>query len=636
MSKYNWNNIQKVGLCIVAFEGTEHLVNIIEELRDVIDYVSIGLQRVSYHGDPIDPIDLQEIFRLRDEDHLVDEIVEIELDITKKPREQETDKRNMLIQDAEDHGCSHVICIDSDEYYQKNSFLKALKEIDDNDYEITYCQYINYFHDYQHFMLYPFSDGMYVPFVTKTKYRHSFNCQDFNLPSDPTRRYVRPYDGEIDVPLKDGKTKKLKHYTVDYHIFPWNTVKMHHFSWIRADIRKKTNTWSSKTLFNDYNGLIDRAVDTYNHFDVEEDKQQSAHILFNTPDNEVYVKKLPKQYIFPKHDINTRLRPVKHERSILVLNMSSTNSKVNLFNTLDDACRKTWAKGIFNGKFKNMEYYTVVDTTGESHIDNDNNIIYIKIKPDENNLQQLLDRFPEAYKLLKEAGKKYDYTLRTNTSTWCNLDIINEFLSYETDDSLIYTYNFMSAFWSTFNIYLSGAAILTSARNMDIISDLINRADKGLKNKALDDVVISALWWWRNKQLKLNDIYQHYKSFEGKYLKERFDDINLDDIDISLPMIQIKTFFTDESIRVVDDVKKYYLLDKLWDEYIAEHNITDIVNIVRDNMNKTVWVIPHTKTEWIDVSDEDKKKMQFNQVMPYNQETIDYLEERAKLGGYKH
>ena len=67
-------------------------------------------------------VDINEIFRLRDEDHLVDNIVEIKLDTKKKPRVQETDKRNLLIQDAEDHGCSHVLVIDSDEYYTRKSF----------------------------------------------------------------------------------------------------------------------------------------------------------------------------------------------------------------------------------------------------------------------------------------------------------------------------------------------------------------------------------------------------------------------------------------------------------------------------------------------------------------------------------
>ena len=108
MQRTNYKNIKKLGLLIIAFEGTEHLYNIISELRDSVDYVSIGLQRLSYHGDKISEIDLQEIFRLRDEDKLVDNIVEVELDTTKPAREQETDKRNMLIQDAQDLSLIHI------------------------------------------------------------------------------------------------------------------------------------------------------------------------------------------------------------------------------------------------------------------------------------------------------------------------------------------------------------------------------------------------------------------------------------------------------------------------------------------------------------------------------------------------
>ena len=177
----NYKNIKKLGLAIICFDASEHLYNIISELRQSVDYVSIGLQEVSYHGDKIQQIDLQEIYRLRDEDNLVDKIVKIELDITKEPRVQETDKRNLLIQDAQDNGCSHCIVIDSDEYYTRKSFEDACKTIDEHDYEMTYCQYINYYHDYKHFLVYPFKDGMYVPFVTKVKYRYNFECLDFDM-----------------------------------------------------------------------------------------------------------------------------------------------------------------------------------------------------------------------------------------------------------------------------------------------------------------------------------------------------------------------------------------------------------------------------------------------------------------------
>ena len=43
MYRTNYKKIKKVGLLIIAFEVTEHLYNIISELRDSVDYVAIGL-----------------------------------------------------------------------------------------------------------------------------------------------------------------------------------------------------------------------------------------------------------------------------------------------------------------------------------------------------------------------------------------------------------------------------------------------------------------------------------------------------------------------------------------------------------------------------------------------------------------
>ena len=39
----NYKNIKKLGLSIIAFDDTCHLYNIISELRDSVDYVSIGV-----------------------------------------------------------------------------------------------------------------------------------------------------------------------------------------------------------------------------------------------------------------------------------------------------------------------------------------------------------------------------------------------------------------------------------------------------------------------------------------------------------------------------------------------------------------------------------------------------------------
>jgi hypothetical protein len=39
---YTFKNIKKLALGIMAFEGSEHLVNILTELRSLIDMVIIG------------------------------------------------------------------------------------------------------------------------------------------------------------------------------------------------------------------------------------------------------------------------------------------------------------------------------------------------------------------------------------------------------------------------------------------------------------------------------------------------------------------------------------------------------------------------------------------------------------------
>lgn len=59
------SKITKLGLSIVAFDGTEHLKNILYEIRGLCDVVHVCLQRKSYHGDPIAAEDVDEVERLK-------------------------------------------------------------------------------------------------------------------------------------------------------------------------------------------------------------------------------------------------------------------------------------------------------------------------------------------------------------------------------------------------------------------------------------------------------------------------------------------------------------------------------------------------------------------------------------------
>lgn len=635
-------NIKKIGIGIVAFEGTEHLASIITEFRDIVDYVVIGLQRKSYHGDPIDPTDLNEIFRLKDEDHLVDNVLEVVLDSSKEPRVQETDKRNLIIQDIEDHGCSHALIIDSDEYYPAKSILRAVKEIDENNYEITYCQYINYYADYNHFLVYPFKDGMYVPFITKTKYRHSFECTDFPLPSDPTRRFVRPYDRIDEVKLPNGKIKKDKHFTVDFHIFPWDVIKMHHLSWLRADMRKKINNWSSKTCFENYNDLIDKAINVYEHFDHNSKEEQMASLLFNTPNHEVKVHAFPRQYIHPKYDYLTRLRQVRNDKKIAIMCLSTTNSEVQLFEKLEECGKETWAKEVIEGKYSNIDYWTVIDCHEDSHIDLDKHIIYIKTDYNKENVYQLLSRWLNAYEILSKY-KQYDYILRVNTSTWVNIEFINEMLAYETNDSKIFTHTFCSAFWAVFKPYCSGAMIVWPTRNISILKKLFD-ANKELENVALDDVIMSTLWIQRNEQLGITD-YNYWTSLDGDALIYQYDKINWNEFNEFKPTVQIKTrplvkeFEKDEQYRLDNDILKMKKVDELYRKFRSNLSDDEFASYVQDYMknkvNKTIHVIKMNRNEWINGSFEDRTKEVIDNSMPYNSETFEYLKKRAIECGYR-
>lgn len=631
MGKYK--NIKKVGLAIICFEGTEHLYNIISTLRDSVDYVSLGLQRLSYHGDKISEIDLQEIYRLRDEDKILDKIVEIELDTTQLARVQETEKRNILIQDAEDNGCSHVIVIDSDEYYTKKSFEKALQEIDDNDYEMTYCQYVNYYHDYKHYLKYPFERGMYVPFVSKTKYRHQFECTDFNMPSDPTRRYVRPYDKITKAKNSKGEIVDVKHYTVDYHIFDWNTVKMHHLSWLRADIRKKLYSWSSKKLFKDYETLIDKAVDCFNHFDESNDKSE-ALMLFNTPDNKVDVTAFPRQYINPPVDYNTRLRPVKDPKKIIFLSMSCAD---NLFEELDECCNETW-RNYDKVKYPNInaEFWTYTDAEEgkKTWVDEKNHKIYIERDYSfDEPVCMTYSKTLEAFMYIKEHCE-YDYIVRTNTSTWLNVPLINEFLSYVQDDSIFYAGQIYSAFWSAFNIYGGGQLMLFSKRQVNILLELSGGLEFAKKQErelyCADDNLIYSKF---NARMIHNNIHtaDKYHSLGGlDFIHAEIDESK---VDFAASEIQIKTYFG--GTRKEYDIKKMLQIDEMW-----RKNTESIESLYKRMMNefydKEFVLIPYSKKEYFSLEAEKNVALKFQPQCRYSREEgLRLAQEYQKKHGYK-
>ncbi len=277
------SKITKLGYGIIVFDDVCHLRNMLTEVRPHCDEIVICLQNDSYYGVPIDQKVIEHV-KLLVEEKLVDDVIWFkpenfhEEEGNHAPRFVETDKRNFILNYLQSKGCSHAMVIDSDEYYDGEDFVRAKGLLNAKDnIKVSYCQYVNYYRDYRHLMVWPFFP--YVPFITEIQYRFDFKNGSFDKPSDPTRRYLIPEEGGT------------------YCTLAFKTVKMHHLSWIRQDIRQKIDNWSSRKYFDHIPGLRDRIIDRYDNYK----EGQNAVIMFNVPNNEVVVNKLPKQYIKPKY-----------------------------------------------------------------------------------------------------------------------------------------------------------------------------------------------------------------------------------------------------------------------------------------------------------------------------------------------
>jgi hypothetical protein len=255
--------IKKLGLTINCFDSSELLFDLISQIRDQVDWVAGFYQKKSYWKNAMDPKDMAELERLKSIG-LIDELIEFKPDFLKYSREQETDKRNMGISLAKERGCSHILNIDADEFYDKDQFRVAKEMINENGWPITYWSYVNYFRDLEHYLVYPFRP--FVPGIHSTYFTYTFNGPAPG-PTDPTRRIFNPLN-------------------IGTYIFEDEVIRMQHFAWIRKNIRKKLENWSAKDHFTP--DLINKAVKQYENWK----EGDPAIMLFNVPENSVFVRKL--------------------------------------------------------------------------------------------------------------------------------------------------------------------------------------------------------------------------------------------------------------------------------------------------------------------------------------------------------
>jgi len=256
-------SIKRLGLTINAFDASELLDQLISEIRDQVDWVAAIYQKRSYWGNPMAKTDMDELNRLKSLG-LIDELIEFKPNFNKYSREQECEKRNQGIELAKQRGCSHVLNIDADEFYDKDQFREAKNYINQTGWGITYWSYVNYYKDFEHYLVYPFRP--LVPGIHSTFFKYTYNGPAPG-PTDPTRRILNPSN-------------------LGTYVFPDEVIRMGHAAWIRRDIRKKLVNWSAKNHFP--KELINKAVERWENWK----EGEGAIMLFNVPENNVDVRKL--------------------------------------------------------------------------------------------------------------------------------------------------------------------------------------------------------------------------------------------------------------------------------------------------------------------------------------------------------
>lgn len=216
-----------VGASFNVYDGEELLPYSVKSIREQVDYINVVFQDVSNHGNSASSEAKEIIFDLY-KNKYIDNLLLFQPDL-KLPLASmnEINKRNLGLEDVRKKGLSHFMSLDCDEFYDTVQFNYAKNEIEKNDYDATTTKMYIYFKK----SIYRFNtiETHSCPFIYKIEDNKKFIlAHNFPVLLDPTRR----------MPTKN------------FYEFKEDEIMMHHFSFVRKNIRVKLLNSSSRVNFN--------------------------------------------------------------------------------------------------------------------------------------------------------------------------------------------------------------------------------------------------------------------------------------------------------------------------------------------------------------------------------------------------
>lgn len=210
----------KLGIAYNLFDGSELLEFSAKSVRNCADYIVVVYQDVSNFGNGSNVNVLNLLSGLKTLG-LIDDFVLYNPNLGLRGHGNEIAKRNLGLELCLAQGCTHFMTMDVDECY-KETELKSAKEIVESDgYDSSACQMQTYYKTAEYAINPP--ETYYVPLIYKLDERRFNQNVRWPISADPTRRL-------------EQKTMMA---------FMRNKIEMHHYSYVRKDIRAKLNNSSA-------------------------------------------------------------------------------------------------------------------------------------------------------------------------------------------------------------------------------------------------------------------------------------------------------------------------------------------------------------------------------------------------------
>lgn len=232
----------KLSVSYNFFNGEEHLKASILSVRNSVDFISIVFQPVSNSGNKIsfEALDILSDIRNR---KLADKIIEFSPDFSKARQQNELAKRQLGLDEALSHKCTHFFTMDADEFYRDNEVEFAKDYIARN--RIWATSVSSFFHIKS--PNWRAKDSTCCAFITKINERTEIGSGNYYIDMvDPTRSLKTPMsDSFLSANLRRLLPPKIHQHFLD------DEVAMYHMNFVRKDSmeNKLANTSTTDTHF---------------------------------------------------------------------------------------------------------------------------------------------------------------------------------------------------------------------------------------------------------------------------------------------------------------------------------------------------------------------------------------------------